>query len=100
MNDADELDSAEAVNQKPETESGWPRGVAEANDAQAGAGATQLGEELNEGHVAARGAQVSEAAGKATSMDSVAPDELEQTPESVSLLPDTQTHPSDQSNTS
>ncbi len=96
VKDANKLDSAEAVNQKPETESDWPRGVAEANDAQAGAGATQLGEELNEGHVAARGAQVSEAAGKATSKDSVAPDELEQTPESVSLLPDTQTHPSDQ----
>ena len=92
VRDANNLRTAEAVEEKPETESGAPRSAAEAGDAQTGAEDTQLGQGNNEAHAAPRCPEASEAAGEAISKDSVAPDQLEQTPESSSLLPDSQTN--------
>ena len=94
--DGDHLHTAEAVEQRPEKDCDTPCSAAEADDAQAGAGDTQLRKELSEAHAAPRCPQVSDAAHEAAGTEDVAPDQLEQTPESVSLRSDTQQHPSDQ----
>ena len=96
VRDGDNLHTAEAVEQQPETNSDMPRGAAEADDTQARAGDTQLRGELSKAHAAPRCPKGSEAAHQATSKENMAPDQLEQTPESVSLIPDTQTGSSDQ----
>ena len=81
---SDNLHTAEAVEHRPETDS---------DDAQAPAGNTELRGESSEAHAAPSCPPVLEAGQEATSKEVVAPDQLEQTPETVSLSPDCQTNP-------